>query len=202
MQPLAKELGIRVVPTFKILKDNKVVKEVTGAKYDDLVAAIETARSAASGWTSLSCLYHNCLYVMWNLVLSLYIGDEETSAKDYLVCVKVSRNMIMKMIIFRFPVDSVWRISKQFGTEFGRFGAMCTSKFVFLIGDIVWKLWITIVRTSTSLIEFILYIKHQQWGSLWNTSDWLDSKLVKRRDRKDGSNIYHSRQVCWMGSAW
>jgi len=49
VQPLAKELGIRVVPTFKILKDNKVVKEVTGAKYDDLVAAIETARSAASG---------------------------------------------------------------------------------------------------------------------------------------------------------
>ncbi|KAF3452476.1 hypothetical protein FNV43_RR02909 [Rhamnella rubrinervis] len=42
---LAKELGIRVVPTFKILKDNKVVKEVTGAKIDDLVAAIETVRS-------------------------------------------------------------------------------------------------------------------------------------------------------------
>ncbi|ESQ49841.1 hypothetical protein EUTSA_v10021615mg [Eutrema salsugineum] len=47
-RPLAKELGIRVVPTFKILKDNKVVKEVTGAKYDDLVAAIETARSVPS----------------------------------------------------------------------------------------------------------------------------------------------------------
>ncbi|KFK37697.1 hypothetical protein AALP_AA3G017100 [Arabis alpina] len=47
-RPLAKELGIRVVPTFKILKDNKVVKEVTGAKYDDLVAAIETARSVGS----------------------------------------------------------------------------------------------------------------------------------------------------------
>ncbi|KAL0720051.1 hypothetical protein Bca4012_069375 [Brassica carinata] len=47
-RPLAKELGIRVVPTFKILKDNQVVKEVTGAKYDDLVAAIETARSATS----------------------------------------------------------------------------------------------------------------------------------------------------------
>ncbi|CAN8300137.1 unnamed protein product [Cochlearia groenlandica] len=44
-KPLAKELGIRVVPTFKILKDNKVVKEVTGAKYKDLLAAIETARS-------------------------------------------------------------------------------------------------------------------------------------------------------------
>ncbi|KAF8388532.1 hypothetical protein HHK36_027207 [Tetracentron sinense] len=43
---LAKELGIRVVPTFKILKDSKVVKEVTGAKFDDLVAAIETVRSS------------------------------------------------------------------------------------------------------------------------------------------------------------
>ncbi|KAJ8747909.1 hypothetical protein K2173_012799 [Erythroxylum novogranatense] len=43
-KPLAKELGIRVVPTFKILKDNKIVKEVTGAKFDDLVAAIETVR--------------------------------------------------------------------------------------------------------------------------------------------------------------
>lgn len=43
---LAKELGIRVVPTFKILKDSKVVKEVTGAKYDDLVAAIDSVRSS------------------------------------------------------------------------------------------------------------------------------------------------------------
>ncbi|KAK1315368.1 hypothetical protein QJS10_CPA06g01124 [Acorus calamus] len=43
---LAKELGIRVVPTFKILKDNKVVKEVTGAKFDDLVLAIETVNSS------------------------------------------------------------------------------------------------------------------------------------------------------------
>lgn len=43
---LAKELGIRVVPTFKILKDNKIVKEVTGAKFDDLVVAIETVRSS------------------------------------------------------------------------------------------------------------------------------------------------------------
>lgn len=45
-QPLAKELGIKVVPTFKILKDSKVVKEVTGAKFDDLVFAIETVRSS------------------------------------------------------------------------------------------------------------------------------------------------------------
>jgi thioredoxin 1 len=45
-QPLAKELGIKVVPTFKILKDSKIVKEVTGAKFDDLVLAIETVRSS------------------------------------------------------------------------------------------------------------------------------------------------------------
>ncbi|CAL5342955.1 unnamed protein product [Camellia sinensis] len=45
-KPLAKELGIKVVPTFKILKDGKVVKEVTGAKFDDLVGAIEGARSS------------------------------------------------------------------------------------------------------------------------------------------------------------
>ena len=45
-QPLAKELGIRVVPTFKILKHNEVVKEVTGAKFDDLVLAIDTVRSS------------------------------------------------------------------------------------------------------------------------------------------------------------
>ncbi|XP_068645351.1 thioredoxin F2, chloroplastic-like [Aristolochia californica] len=44
-KPLAKELGIRVVPTFKILKDGKVVKEVTGAKLDDLIFAIETVKS-------------------------------------------------------------------------------------------------------------------------------------------------------------
>ncbi|KAK4745731.1 hypothetical protein SAY87_012043 [Trapa incisa] len=45
-KPLAKELGIRVVPTFKILKEGKIVKEVRGAKFDELVAAIETVRSA------------------------------------------------------------------------------------------------------------------------------------------------------------
>ncbi|CAH8316820.1 unnamed protein product [Eruca vesicaria subsp. sativa] len=44
-KPVAKELGIRVVPTFKILKDNKVIKEVVGAKFEDLLAAIEEARS-------------------------------------------------------------------------------------------------------------------------------------------------------------
>ncbi|XP_016439802.1 thioredoxin F-type, chloroplastic [Nicotiana tabacum] len=45
-RPLAKELGIKVVPTFKILKNNKVVKEVTGAKLDNLIAAIEDVRSS------------------------------------------------------------------------------------------------------------------------------------------------------------
>ncbi|XP_008800964.1 thioredoxin F-type, chloroplastic-like [Phoenix dactylifera] len=43
---LAKELDIRVVPTFKIIKDSKVVKEVRGAKFDDLVAATETVKSS------------------------------------------------------------------------------------------------------------------------------------------------------------
>lgn len=45
-RPLAKELGIKVVPTFKIFKDSKIVKEITGAKMDDLLAAIEAARSS------------------------------------------------------------------------------------------------------------------------------------------------------------
>lgn len=45
-QPLAKELGIKVVPTFKILKDGNIVEEVTGAKYETLVAAIQTVRSS------------------------------------------------------------------------------------------------------------------------------------------------------------
>ncbi|KAK4748733.1 hypothetical protein SAY87_015319 [Trapa incisa] len=45
-KPLAKELGISVVPTFKIMKDGKIVQEIVGAKFDDLVAAIETARSS------------------------------------------------------------------------------------------------------------------------------------------------------------
>ncbi|XP_078441412.1 thioredoxin F-type, chloroplastic-like [Wolffia australiana] len=45
-RPLAKELGIRAVPTFKIFRNGQVVKEVTGAKFDELVMAIETARSS------------------------------------------------------------------------------------------------------------------------------------------------------------
>ncbi|KAH9607703.1 hypothetical protein KSS87_010966 [Heliosperma pusillum] len=43
---LAKELGIRVVPTFKILKDGKVMQEVTGAKIDNLVKAINDVRGS------------------------------------------------------------------------------------------------------------------------------------------------------------
>jgi len=45
LQPLAKELGIKVVPTFKILKGGKVVKEVTGAKIEELAHAIDTVKS-------------------------------------------------------------------------------------------------------------------------------------------------------------
>ncbi|KAF7143728.1 hypothetical protein RHSIM_Rhsim05G0167700 [Rhododendron simsii] len=45
-KPLAKELGMKVVPTFKILKESKIVKEVTGAKFDNLVVAIESVRSS------------------------------------------------------------------------------------------------------------------------------------------------------------
>ncbi|XP_057515465.1 thioredoxin F-type, chloroplastic-like [Amaranthus tricolor] len=45
-KPLAKELGIKVVPTFKILKAGNIVEEVTGAKYETLVAAIQTVRSS------------------------------------------------------------------------------------------------------------------------------------------------------------
>ena len=48
LQPLAKELGIKVVPTFKILKGGKVVKEVTGAKIEELAHAIDTVKS---GWS-------------------------------------------------------------------------------------------------------------------------------------------------------
>ncbi|KAL3698414.1 hypothetical protein R1sor_012490 [Riccia sorocarpa] len=43
-KPLAKELGIKVVPTFKIFKNGEVVTTITGAKYDNLVAAIQSAR--------------------------------------------------------------------------------------------------------------------------------------------------------------
>ncbi|XP_031476977.1 thioredoxin F-type, chloroplastic-like [Nymphaea colorata] len=44
-KPLAKGLGVAVVPTFKILKDGMVVKEVVGAKFDELLASLEAVRS-------------------------------------------------------------------------------------------------------------------------------------------------------------
>jgi thioredoxin 1 len=43
-KPLAKELGVKTVPTFKIFKNGEEVAEIRGAKYDDLVKAIENAR--------------------------------------------------------------------------------------------------------------------------------------------------------------
>lgn len=43
---LAQELAIRVVPTFKIFKKNELAGQVTGAKFPDLVKAIEKARKS------------------------------------------------------------------------------------------------------------------------------------------------------------
>lgn len=45
-KPLAKALGVKTVPTFKIFKNAEEVAEVRGAKYDNLVSAIENARSS------------------------------------------------------------------------------------------------------------------------------------------------------------
>ena len=41
VQALAKSLGVKSVPTFKLIRNKKVVAEVVGAKYDSLVAAIK-----------------------------------------------------------------------------------------------------------------------------------------------------------------
>lgn len=38
MQPLAKSLGVRVVPTFKLFRNKEIVAEIAGAKYDELLA--------------------------------------------------------------------------------------------------------------------------------------------------------------------
>ncbi|KAJ7513575.1 hypothetical protein O6H91_23G028300 [Diphasiastrum complanatum] len=46
-KPLAKELGVRVVPTFKIFKNKALVGEVAGAKYDELVKVIDKLRTGA-----------------------------------------------------------------------------------------------------------------------------------------------------------
>lgn len=43
---LAKELGVRVVPTFKIFKNREEVAEVKGAKFDELVHSIENLRAS------------------------------------------------------------------------------------------------------------------------------------------------------------
>lgn len=43
---LAKELGVKVVPTFKLLKNREIVAEVKGAKYDDLLQNIEKLRAS------------------------------------------------------------------------------------------------------------------------------------------------------------
>eukprot|EP00850_Spirogloea_muscicola_P021429 SM000249S08240 [mRNA] locus=s249:13273:14359:+ [translate_table: standard] len=43
-KPLAKELGIKTVPTFKLFKRKEVVGQVTGAKYDALLELIDENR--------------------------------------------------------------------------------------------------------------------------------------------------------------
>jgi thioredoxin-like negative regulator of GroEL len=45
---LAKSLGIKVVPTFKLFKKGKEIAEVKGAKFDELVQKIEAAKAADS----------------------------------------------------------------------------------------------------------------------------------------------------------
>lgn len=40
LQPLAKSLGVRVVPTFKLFKNKEIIAEVVGAKYDELLAGL------------------------------------------------------------------------------------------------------------------------------------------------------------------
>ena len=42
VQALAKSLGVKSVPTFKLIRNKKIVAEVVGAKYDSLVAAIKS----------------------------------------------------------------------------------------------------------------------------------------------------------------
>lgn len=73
LQPVAKELGIRVVPTFKILKDSKVITEVVGAKFDELLAAIDAARS---GWASSLYTYNitPCCRVLGQILYQHVIG--------------------------------------------------------------------------------------------------------------------------------
>lgn len=46
VQPLAKSLGVKSVPTFKIIRKGQVITEVIGAKYDALVQAIVANNTA------------------------------------------------------------------------------------------------------------------------------------------------------------
>lgn len=43
---LAKKLGVKVVPTFKLFKNRQEIAEVKGAKFDELVQSIEEARAS------------------------------------------------------------------------------------------------------------------------------------------------------------
>jgi thiol-disulfide isomerase/thioredoxin len=43
-KPLAKQLGVKVVPTFKFFKQKEIIAEVSGAKYDAIVAEIKKLR--------------------------------------------------------------------------------------------------------------------------------------------------------------
>ncbi|MCO5574105.1 hypothetical protein L7F22_027883 [Adiantum nelumboides] len=43
---LAKQLGVKVVPTFKLFRNRQVIAEVKGAKFDELVQSIDEARTS------------------------------------------------------------------------------------------------------------------------------------------------------------
>ena len=44
MQYLFSKMGVGILPTFKIFRNNSLVSEVKGAKYEELVRQIEKAR--------------------------------------------------------------------------------------------------------------------------------------------------------------
>lgn len=43
---LAKKLGVKVVPTFKLFRNRQEIAEVKGAKFDELVQSIDEARAS------------------------------------------------------------------------------------------------------------------------------------------------------------
>ena len=45
IKALAKSLGVKTVPTFKLFKNRKEIAEVKGAKFDELVQKIELAKT-------------------------------------------------------------------------------------------------------------------------------------------------------------